>query len=312
MTVAGFSVDAVTASADQHDRTLNHSGTQNDLVIALDQPIDRYTAGLTLHEVLADLLARASALTPADRVAPRFGASAFVQPYFSLEAIVASLIGSSFGLSAFVSRGASFAFDALLKGNGSIHLVRMDAHIADYVDAYRNLVRYPIDGVANYSSPTCEPNNIPYTGPQFAADGLKSTATYQIQGSSVYGLGSPVFRASQVFNDFTLVEEWPADPTWICTWSVPQTINVIKFYDGGGHTDQASPYDWYWGNTGTIEFSDGSVINWTGLPSNGFHVEAFAPRTVTWFKITSTDYDPNPLNFSQAIALVEVEAFYTG
>ena len=124
-------------------------------------------------------------------------------------------------------------------------------------------------------------------------------------------LVDPVFLATQTWNETLQVSEWVSDPTWICTWTAPQTINTIKFYDGGGYTEGFTPHEWYWGNTGTVEFSDGSSIAWSGLPNNGTKVVTFAAKTVSWFKITSTDYNTDPNFYGQHKVLVEVEAFLT-
>lgn len=294
----------------QHDRIDFHYGTQDDIYIVLGAQIDNYAIGTDLHTVLADLFGRVDGLSYDPGSVSRFVLSAWVQPYFTIEAVLQETTTASLGLDARVAIGGSIAINAIFK-EVRVPTVTLAASIHDFADTYLNLVRFPVGGTATYSSPNTNGERAMYDGPQFAADGLKTAGEFFIQGSSVYGLVNPVFRAVSIWNETTQEYEWTDTPQWVCTWSTPQTIDTIKFYDGGGHTEGFTSYDWHWGNTGTIEFSDGSVIPWAGLPNNGFHVEQFAPKTVTWFKVTTSDYNPDPL-FGQALVLVEVEAYLTG
>jgi hypothetical protein len=85
-------------------------------------------------------------------------------------------------------------------------------------------------------------------------------------------------------------------------WTVAQTINRVIIYDGDNGDWTNTGYRF--GNSGTVHFSDGSSVPYSGLNST-FVVLDFAPKTVTWFYVESGTAG------GATCALTEVEAYNT-
>lgn len=137
-----------------------------------------------------------------------------------------------------------------------------------------NLVRFPSTGTATYTassefSPT-------YAAPK-AADG-----SYAPDG-----------------NEWATAGSGGAAIWWRVTWSDAQILNAVWLYD------RPNGSDWFGSGSGTLRFSDGSTVAFSGLPNNGSLLEVtFADKSgITWLQVeTSGSTGSNP-------GLSEVEAF---
>lgn len=143
MPSATFTVDAVVAnrrfslssfisgSRVRHNRTDDHTGTQDSTTVVLSSAIGQYAAGATIQSVLASMATRLVSLESSNHRFATFTFNAFVLPHFWLNAItrrtptgsftanaVISLTGpQSFTLNAVVFRAASartFSLSAFL------------------------------------------------------------------------------------------------------------------------------------------------------------------------------------------------------
>lgn len=109
---------------------------------------------------------------------------------------------------------------------------------------------------------------------------------------------------------------WASGDWYQINWSVPQTINQVILYDT---TTDAVSSSGYFGSSGELQFSDGSVVAWSGLPDQGyqgfsgvqeippFHplVIDFAPRTVSSLRVVSL------VGGHSRAGLAEIEAYNT-
>jgi hypothetical protein len=117
----------------QHDRSLDHSGTQLDTVVVLDGPIGKYPDGANLHNVLEDMLARITALEDGNHVVPSpFSLDAFILPHFWLDAVIfrADTGPTTFLLDAWFAFGDSFTLDAFLR-IAAVSALTLDAFLID-------------------------------------------------------------------------------------------------------------------------------------------------------------------------------------
>lgn len=87
--VGGASAGAViSAGTFGHSRQYDHYGTQLDSVVVIDGPIGPWASGTDLHTVLADMVARVSALESGNHRVLNISAGAFIQPYVKANAII--------------------------------------------------------------------------------------------------------------------------------------------------------------------------------------------------------------------------------
>lgn len=117
-----FTLDAWTVGSRlKHDRQVDHFGTELDTVIAIDGAIGKYPSGELLHDVLADMVARITALEDGNHVvASPFTLNAFIAGWIGLNAVIfRSGSAATFTLDAIVGQGGTFALDAYLLGHGS-------------------------------------------------------------------------------------------------------------------------------------------------------------------------------------------------
>jgi RHS repeat-associated protein len=143
-----------------------------------------------------------------------------------------------------------------------------------------NLVRFPHGGTASYTA--SRQYDAAYTPPE-AADGItgNTSATYATWA----------------------VSGWVPGDWWQVTWSEPQSLDRIVLCD-------RRTGSWYFGSSGRITFSDGSTVNWSGLPNdcgstgqNPLTIE-FARKTgITSFRVIG-----DAGGFGNA-GLAEVEAY---
>ncbi len=125
-----------------------------------------------------------------------------------------------------------------------------------------NLVRVPAGGTASYSA------SRQYSGdytPADAADGITGN-------SSATGMS-------------WAVNGWLSGDWWQATWTQPQALTRISLCD-------RRLAGWYFGSAGRITFSDGSTVNWTGLPddcgatgANPLTVSFPRKTGITWFRV---------------------------
>jgi hypothetical protein len=251
-----------------HDRRTAHFGTQPDYTITSLDPLGPLPAGTTLDVVLDWLYDNMGEFYP------QFGLNAVVQGeqvgLFGLDAYIGRTFTGSFGLNALVEALPIFQFG-------------LDAVIHSPSEPW-NLVRTPVgSGAATYTA-ISELGVSGYVAAA-AADGMvyhdSSGDAWRKGGSGVGAIG-----------------DW-----WQVTWGVPQTVNRVVVYDGG-YQSVGTFANGRFGNTGNITFSDGSSIPYTGL-NDTFLTFDFAPRTVTWIRITSTTAG------GSACGLAEVEAYNT-
>jgi hypothetical protein len=86
----------ITSANTGHSREHDHYGTQPDTVVVIDGPVGAWPTGTELHTVLADMVARITALESANHRVGVVFAGAFVQPWLSAAAVIfkASISGS--------------------------------------------------------------------------------------------------------------------------------------------------------------------------------------------------------------------------
>lgn len=138
--------------------------------------------------------------------------------------------------------------------NGAVDDVRLSAYVMSDAEMSRLYATSPTN-VARDATITAST--------QFDARYLATNVVDQVVG--VHGSGE---WASTELNPWIRYE-----------WSTPQTINQAVFFD------RVNTVAWTTG--GTLEFSDGSIVTFRGVPNDGSSsVLAFTPRTVTWVKFT--------------------------
>jgi RHS repeat-associated protein len=160
---------------------------------------------------------------------------------------------------------ATQATDLSLPGRGlGFSFVRTYNSLNNYVapGGSPNLVRFPVAGTASYSASRIYSSN--FTAAD-AADGI--TGNSDANGMS------------------WAVNNWVSGDWWQTTWSQPQALNRIDLCD-------RRAAGWYFGGAGRITFSDGSTVNWSGLPDDCTSTGAntlsvrFARKTgITWFRV---------------------------
>lgn len=125
---ASFGVDAfVVGGTSMHSRPDDHFGTQDDTTIILAEDFGSYPAGTTLAVVLAGLYGGIEGLS--DIPNARFGVSAFIHPYFNLNAVIEATAAPTFGIDARISGGATRTINAIIKGAKLTTLVPFDAYL---------------------------------------------------------------------------------------------------------------------------------------------------------------------------------------
>lgn len=113
-----FTADAVLIGIrPRHDRTSDHTGTQDTTTVTLSTAIGQYPAGTTVQAVLASFATRLSALDSANRRFATFTVNAFVLPRFWANAIVQRSTSGSFTANAVInlSAPASFTVNAVIR-----------------------------------------------------------------------------------------------------------------------------------------------------------------------------------------------------
>lgn len=97
-----------------HDRTLDHFGTEDTTTAVLEDDIGRYPAGMSLQEVLADIVARIENLELGCSTTTHFTANALVAWYVTANAVIKTTQtggGSPFQVTADASIGTgTFTF----------------------------------------------------------------------------------------------------------------------------------------------------------------------------------------------------------
>ena len=208
-------------------------------------------------------------------------------PYFGLDAVIYKAAAATFGLDAYIGtpNEDTFGLDAFFKRTFIFNdALGLDAYILGPDVEPWNLVRTPIGGTATY---TASSFNTGVSGtnnyrPEQAADGASSNS----------GFGD-FWHVATV----GAIGDW-----WQVTWTLPQTINRVIVYDGNYGDWPTTSYRF--GNTGTVEFSDGSSVPYSGL-NDTFLVLDFAPKSVTWVKVVSATAG------GSFASLTEVEAYNT-
>jgi hypothetical protein len=114
-----FSADAViVGNRLRHDRTNDHTGTQDTTTVVLSDAIGGYAAGTTVQAVLADLAARLVALESSTRRRGSWTVDAFIRPRFVADAVIRRTITpSGFTANAAISLSGpgSFTLNAVIK-----------------------------------------------------------------------------------------------------------------------------------------------------------------------------------------------------
>ena len=95
----------------QHSRPDDHFDTQDDLTIITAAGFDGYAPNTTLATILADMYTHLAGIVEPNG---RFGLTAFIQPYFSLNAVILKTQSTSFGLTAWLGRGGSFGLASIV------------------------------------------------------------------------------------------------------------------------------------------------------------------------------------------------------
>lgn len=217
-----------------HDRRTAHFGTQPDTTITMREALGPLPVGATLDQVLAYLYGGSASL---DQF-PFFGVAAFIQPYVNLNAVLLKTQTPSFGVDAWLARGASFGLNSIVKmtWGGSLGV---SAYIAAGAEPW-NVVRTPISGTATYTAQSFSGSETPdraangVTYYDFVGDGWEKAS-----GAYVAGL-------------------W-----WQVSWSVTQSVNKVILYSA--RQSGGSPLaNGRFGTTGHLEFSDGSTEPWVG------------------------------------------------
>ena len=125
-----------------------------------------------------------------------------------------------------------------------------------------NLVRFPTGGTASY---TASRQYSAVYAPQYAADGQASNTSGGYATWAVNG--------------------WQSGDWWQVSWSQPQAVDRVVLCDR-----RASGY--YFGSAGRLTFSDGSTVNWSGLPNdcgstgaNTLTIEFPRKTGITWMRV---------------------------
>ncbi len=201
---------------------------------------------------------------------------------FRLYAYIADYVptGSTFGIDAYLFGGYPLTLDAVIH---KIQKVNFGISAAVATAAPWNVVRVPTGGgVATYTA-------ISGLNPASIHDGVR---------------------------DGGFFKTWASGDWYQINWTVPQTINQVHLYDT---TTDAVTSSGYFGSSGELQFSDGSVVSWSGLPDQGyqgfsgvqeippFHplVIDFAPRMVSSMRVVSL------VGGHTRAGLAEIEAYNT-
>lgn len=271
-----FGLDAeISLPPGTHDRRELHFGTQLDTTITTTEALGPLPAGTTLDVVLAYLYGN---VPNADL------------PYFGLDAVIYKAAAATFGLDAYIGtpNEDTFGLTAILKRNQLFNdEFGLDAFILAAPEAW-NLVQSPMGGGNATYTAISERTVPPYANPGAYAN----DAANGIQYHDFFGDAWQTVAAGAI-------GDW-----WQVTWSIPQTVNRVVIYDGSRQSDGTPFTAGRFGNTGNVTFSDGSSVPYSGL-NDTFLVLDFAPRNVTWFRVTSTTAG------GSSCSLSEVEAYNT-
>lgn len=112
-----FVLDAwVVGNRLRHDRTADHSGTQDTTTVVLSSAIGQYPAGTTVQAVLESMVNRILSLESANHAFGFFTFDAFVQPRFTLNAVIVEEGTASFTLDAVLNLAGpgSFTLNAVI------------------------------------------------------------------------------------------------------------------------------------------------------------------------------------------------------
>jgi len=117
-----------------HHRLRDHFGQESDLNVALSTGFGPYPAGTSVHDVIADLMARVLALESATRVHASFSAEAVIwsgfgplpdgstSPVFGhlyADAVLTAVMDGSVTAEAWICPGGSFTVEAVITAGGS-------------------------------------------------------------------------------------------------------------------------------------------------------------------------------------------------
>lgn len=94
----------------QHDRTIDHSGTEDTTTVTISSVIGPHPVGTTLQVVLADFATRIVALETGARRFGTFRFDAFIQPYFKFNAVLKKTPSSTFTLNAVLTLAGNKSF----------------------------------------------------------------------------------------------------------------------------------------------------------------------------------------------------------
>ena len=100
-----------------HHRTHDHTGTEPDTAVVIEEAIGPFEAGTPIGDVIRHLVLRVADLEAtqgADRRVATFSISAWIPPHFALDAVIQSAISATFTLDAVLGRGGRFGIDALI------------------------------------------------------------------------------------------------------------------------------------------------------------------------------------------------------